>query len=236
LANVRATSRPRRPSRAADILESTPFELWDGTNSFGDEFQLLYLRAPSKTYLKFEAEVDNKQLFVYSIIARTFEKLNVLIRFIAVDVDLTDDNEINPVTSPNLKITSAVVDRALTDAQLLITSSGAVGGRDRVHTAFHGCLGAVCQDAGIAFGGVPSITELYKLLKRNHPALQGSLPRVQDTDRILGMMSGIIDALNPLRNRASVAHPNDELLEEPEAELVINAVRTLLHYFNKRLR
>src|ERR1700681_3824136 len=86
--------RDSNESTAAEILESTPFELWDGTNSFGDEFQLLYLKAPSKKYLKFEAEVDGKQLSVYRTIARTLEKLNVLIRFIAVDVDLTDDDEI----------------------------------------------------------------------------------------------------------------------------------------------
>lgn len=39
-----------------------------------------------------------------------------------------------------------------------------------------------------------------------------------------------------MRNQASEAHANDRLLEEPEAMLVINVVRTLLHYFNARLR
>jgi hypothetical protein len=48
-------------------------------------------------------------------------------------------------------------------------------------------------------------------------------------------MSAIIAVLNPVRNRASVAHPNDELLEEPEAMLVINAVRTILQYVNAKL-
>jgi hypothetical protein len=37
-----------------------------------------------------------------------------------------------------------------------------------------------------------------------------------------------MDALNPVRNRATVAHPNAELLEKEEAMLVINVARTLL--------
>jgi hypothetical protein len=47
-------------------------------------------------------------------------------------------------------------------------------------------------------------------------------------------LANIINVLNPVRNRASVAHPNEMLLEEAEAMLVINSVRTLLHYLNAR--
>jgi hypothetical protein len=46
----------------------------------------------------------------------------------------------------------------------------------------------------------------------------------------------IVDALNPIRNRKSMAHPTEELLEEPEAMLAANAVRSLLHYLNMKLR
>jgi hypothetical protein len=84
-------------------------------------------------------------------------------------------------------------------------------------------------------GNDPSVTELFKLVRRNHPNIPSSLPGSKGVDRILGAMATIVDALNPLRNRASVAHPNDELLEEPEAMLVTNAIRTLLHYVNSRV-
>jgi hypothetical protein len=33
-----------------------------------------------------------------------------------------------------------------------------------------------------------------------------------------------------------MAHPTDELLEEPEAMLAANAIRSLLHYLNMKLR
>jgi hypothetical protein len=49
-------------------------------------------------------------------------------------------------------------------------------------------------------------------------------------------MATVVDVLNPLRNKASVAHPNEQLLAEPEALLVINSVRTLLNYLDLKLQ
>jgi hypothetical protein len=49
-------------------------------------------------------------------------------------------------------------------------------------------------------------------------------------------LAQIVDAMNPVRNHSSLAHPNDNLLEEPEAMLAANAVRSLLHYLNMKLR
>lgn len=222
---------------AADVLQSNPFQLWSGTNGFGDDFEVLYLRAETKAYLAFEKEVDEKHgLHVYRDIAQAFEKLNRSIRFVAVDVEVSDEVEVDVVSPPNLTITSAVVERALTDAEVLIRGGGAISGLDRVHTAFHGYLKVVCQNAGLAVSADPGITELFKTLRRNHPALCGPIPGASDVERILGSMAAIVDALNPLRNRGSVAHPNDHLLEEPEAMLAVNSVRTLLHYFNSRIQ
>jgi hypothetical protein len=45
----------------------------------------------------------------------------------------------------------------------------------------------------------------------------------------------ILDALNPARNRGSLAHPNDVLLDESEAVLFINAARTTLQYLDAKL-
>jgi hypothetical protein len=38
-----------------------------------------------------------------------------------------------------------------------------------------------------------------------------------------------------VRNQASVAHPNEELLGDAEAHLVINVGRTLLNYLDAKL-
>jgi Abortive infection C-terminus len=146
-----------------------------------------------------------------------------------------DEEEIESVAAPTLKITSAVVERPLSDTELLIRQRGAVSGLDHVHTAFHGYLKAVCEDVGLLPEGDPSITDLFKIVRKQHPKLHPPPPGAKEIDSILGPMATIVNALNPLRNRSSVAHPNDDLLEEPEAMLVINAVRTLLHYLNSRI-
>jgi len=42
-------------------------------------------------------------------------------------------------------------------------------------------------------------------------------------------------SLNPIRDQGSLAHPNEALLDEPEATLVINTVRTLMIYLEGKL-
>lgn len=48
-------------------------------------------------------------------------------------------------------------------------------------------------------------------------------------------MTGIMDAMNPIRNEGSLAHPNNDLLAPPEAALVINMARTILHYIDMKV-
>ena len=136
------------------------------------------------------------------------------------------------VPPPSLRITSEVVERALADAEKLINSSGATSGVDRVHTALHGYLLQVCIDQTIQTPNDPSITQLFKLIRANHPQMNNLGPRSEDIARILNSMASVLDALNPIRNLASVAHPNARLLDDAEAHLVINVIRTILHYLD----
>jgi hypothetical protein len=142
---------------------------------------------------------------------------------------------VNGVAQPILRITSDVVERALADAEQLIKSTGAVSGVDRVHTALHGYLGQVCMDASISADKDLSITELFKLIREQHPVFAVSPAGAEEIMRIIRAMSTIVDAINTLRNRVSMAHPNPVLLEEPEAMLAINLVRAILHYFDSKI-
>ena len=139
------------------------------------------------------------------------------------------------VSSPRPKITTSTVERAIRDAETLIEKSGATSGVDRVHTALHGYLIAACDAAKIAYPADPDLTQLIKLLRQQHPNLQSVGPRAQDITQVLRATAVILDALNPVRNRASVAHPNPSLLEQAEAMLVVNAARTILHYLDAKL-
>ncbi|MFN8398749.1 MAG: abortive infection family protein [Anaerolineales bacterium] len=140
----------------------------------------------------------------------------------------------SPISNPDPKTTSAVVERAINDVETLLQTNGATSGVDRIHTALHGYLQAVCDKEGISHAKDESMTKLFKLLRQNHPALQNLGSRSQDIERIFNSFASVLDALNPIRNNASVAHPNNDLLEKDEAMLVINAARTLLHYLNAK--
>jgi hypothetical protein len=223
--------------QAAAILESTPFELCNGTNGFNDEFCILYYHARLEQYMTIAEEFEKRDVkLAYQDIAEAVTEANHNIRFIVVELDTDSSVEVAPVESPSLEISSDIVQRALADAEQLIHARGAASGVDRVHTAFHGYLSAVATKAVIPFPENSSVTNLFKLLRDKHPALVFREPRAKDIDRVLHSMASIIDSLNPVRNRASVAHPNKLVLEEPEAMLIINSVNTLLHYLDARFR
>lgn len=131
---------------------------------------------------------------------------------------------------------SESVRRALDDADNLMRTSGPQSAVDRVHTALHGYLLSLCDDAGIAHGDRPTMNQLFKALRAEHPSLGNLGVRVDDVSKMLGSMASILDALNPVRNNASMAHPNSALVGEAEAVLVINTVRTLLTYFEAKQR
>jgi len=140
-----------------------------------------------------------------------------------------------PVESPSLKISSEAVEIAIRDAETLLRTGGAISGVDRIHTAVHGHLRRVCEDAGIPYVREDSCARLLKLLRQQHSALQDLGAKEQEIGRILQALGMILDAFDPIRNTASVAHPNEALLGEEEAMLVINAARAIMHYLDAKL-
>ena len=139
------------------------------------------------------------------------------------------------VATPSLATTSAVVERALADAEHLINTTGATSGVDRIHTAIHGFMKAICEREVINYTGDPTINSLFNLIRAQHPAFAATGPRAEDIAKIVRATTQVMDVLNPIRNQASVAHPNTELLEETEAMLVINVTRSILHYLDAKL-
>ena len=139
------------------------------------------------------------------------------------------------VVDPHLAYSSDVVKRALADAEVLLRESGPTSATDRMHTALHGHLMYLCRQAGITFPDDATNVALLKRLRSAHPDLQDLGSRAHDVEKILNAFGSVLDALNPIRNRGSVAHPNNNLLGEAEAMLAINAARTVLGYLDERL-
>ena len=139
------------------------------------------------------------------------------------------------VASPTPVYTSEFVKRTLEEVELAVTSNRETSGVDRVHSALHGYLRHVCDDAGIAYIQDDRIIDLFKKLFAGHPALKALGPRPQDTATITKSFCAVMDVIDPLRNKTSFAHPTHALLDIPEAMLVINAARTILHYMDAKL-
>jgi hypothetical protein len=137
------------------------------------------------------------------------------------------------VPSPEPRLTAVVVERALRDAQQLLSSSGAVSAVDRAHTALHGYMRVLCDESAVVYPADPSITQLLKALRAHRPSMLVPL-HAAPIKRVLDALATALDAINTIRNRASVAHPNDDLLDDAEAILALNAIRTILHYLNAK--
>ena len=127
-----------------------------------------------------------------------------------------------------------VVISALNDADTLINAGNPQNAVDRMHTAFHGYLKAICDNYSIQHSQAPSITELYKSIYTNILKINSTSKHPAEIEKILRSHASTINAINTLRNHASMAHVND-LLDRDEATLVINTVRTLLHYLEAKI-
>lgn len=139
------------------------------------------------------------------------------------------------VAPADLRITSELVKRALADAAALLASTGPTSAIDRVHTALHGYMKAACATEAIPSPSDAAMTELFKLLKQQHSRLRDLGAHQESIVKVLRALASIMDAMNPARNRGSLAHANDELLDEQGAILFINAARTILQYLDARL-
>jgi hypothetical protein len=131
--------------------------------------------------------------------------------------------------------TTATVRMALDDADMLVTTRGPTNAVDRVHTALHGWLRAAVAASGVATAAEASMPAILKAMRSDTGPLADLGRRGNDVAKLPNASASILDALLPLRNRASLAHPNDELLDAAEAHLVINIARSLLLYFDTKI-
>lgn len=140
-----------------------------------------------------------------------------------------DVPDIEPSTSTDAGLA------ALADAQALLRTRGPTSAVDRVHTGLHAFLKAACELSSIQQPNKPTANQLLKLIIEQHPNLQNLGPRTDDIRRMIRASASIVDAMGTLRNNASLAHPNDELLGHDEALFVINLARSLLRYLDAKV-
>jgi hypothetical protein len=222
-------------TEASKAIQSFEWELGDATNVFGDQFLVLHTTIPIEKYVEVaDKYAEPKSRIAFTTVANAFNELGYYVRFIAIFP--STDQALAVVPPPTPKITSSTVEEALKDAQNLLQTSGAKNAVDRIHTAIHGYLKQICDESSIVYPADANLTQLFGLIRDNHPKLASARSGDTDSLRILRSFAGILEATNNLRNQRTLAHPNHALLEEPEAILAINAVRTILHYLDAKLK
>jgi hypothetical protein len=75
---------------------------------------------------------------------------------------------------------------------------------------------------------------LIKALRESHPRFQEMIAFGDEARRMVMSMCTALDALNKIRNNASLAHPNESLLGDPEAQLAIDSARTVFRYIDSK--
>jgi hypothetical protein len=82
----------------------------------------------------------------------------------------------------------------------------------------------------------PSLTQIFKILRENFVEFSAVIAYDNEAKRVFGSMASALDSLNTIRNRATLAHPNELLLDAPEAMLYINLSRAILAYIESKMR
>jgi hypothetical protein len=131
---------------------------------------------------------------------------------------------------PQAEATSEAVEAALADAEILLRERGPASVVDRLHTALHGYLRNLAEQAEVSLDGRENLPRLFVLVRDHHPALKAQRKEIA---KVAKSMASALDALNDLRNQASSAHPG-ELLGTPEAHLAVNASATVFQYLRER--
>jgi len=226
----------RGKKRAAELLESEGFSVGKGANDWGDDFCVLHKSVSLREYVRYDAIAHSPDdSLAFADVAKTVSEIGPFIRFIGVE--LVRDSSPQPVSTPRPTVTSKVVETALIEAERLLDDGRPVSAVDRAHTALHGYLKRVCVDAKLAHDSDDlSLTDLIKRIREQHPKFCAKTGHEEQTGKVLKAMGVICDALNPLRNRGSLAHPNQELLDEASAMLAINASRTIFNFVHSRLQ
>lgn len=146
------------------------------------------------------------------------------------DIDigiLVENNEI--VDFSSISITN-VIEKAVADAEMFMGEGKYDSAFDRIHTAFHGYLRKILENKQVEYEESDTLSQLYTKL---HSKIEEEIcdPEIAElVKKTIRSASGVITAINDIRNRHSLSHPNQSIIEKREAEFVIHIVKDVSDY------
>ena len=110
--------------------------------------------------------------------------------------------------------------RAIGDASTFMAQGKYSSCIDRVHTAIHGYLRIKLDELDVTYEETDMMPKLFNLLYQKWSSLNNSDINEMMLKAIRSA-SATLDALNNIRNRHSLAHPNTEIIDEQEAKFIL---------------
>lgn len=143
------------------------------------------------------------------------------------------EDTIDSIDFSSIATRSGTIQKAIDDAEVFIRDGKFDSAVDRVHTAFHGYLRQLLSEHSVTFESDDSLTSLYAKL---HAYYGNEIKPSEVGNRIKAILrsaSGMMNAVNELRNNNTIAHPNGQLIQAREARLVIRLVNTIVDYIEE---
>jgi len=183
---------------------------------------ILHIQSPVDDY-EFMQQQEN---FIFSFADKIFGKQeDHLLTDIEIGI-IIQKGEIIDFSSIK---TTEIVEKAIEDAELFMNDGKYSSALDRIHTALHGYIRKKLTDLNEPFVESDTLSQLYtKLHCYVSRTMSGEIADLIKTT--LRSSTGVIAALNDLRNRHTLAHPNDVLVCNNEAKLCINMAKVLSDY------
>lgn len=155
--------------------------------------------------------------------------------FIIIGYQLQRENGL--IERPDLSYDFEFVVKCLDQCQTLISNHSFGSAVDRAHTALHGYMKEICKASELeVLGAHPKIQDYWSEIKSRHPKFNVDVMEYHTPiNQVVGTIGKVIDKINDLRNNKTFSHPNDEILGEDEARLVINLSRVFLQYIDSKV-
>lgn len=153
--------------------------------------------------------------------------------FILTDLNIGFLPEENGVIDFTDIASTDVIKSAIDNAELFMEAGQYDSAFDRIHTAFHGFLRSKLDDFCIDYAESDTLSQLYTKL---HGILSEKITPSEVADLVKTMIrsgSGVISSINDIRNRYSLAHPNEVIIDKREAEFTIQMIKVITDYINK---
>lgn len=203
-------------------LEETSLYSYEEWNTY---CTILHVQAPIEKQSVFMSQTDKILQIAKKMYGRQGD--NILT---GVDIGiLVETYEVIDFSTISL---TDVIGKAISDAELLMRQGKYDSAFDRVHTAFHGYLRKILDNKQVTYDESETLSQLYTKLHKEISSTMGSSEIAELMKKSLRSASGMISAINEMRNRHSLSHPNDNLLQNREAELTIKLVKDLSDYIN----